>query len=982
MTTEAPAGRERNFVRGILPWVMAAAGLGLYLLTINRWVTLASLPVAAKITGWDWRPAMFQPVFYLVTSPLRLLPEGWVPLALNLLTAVFAALTLALLARAVALLPHDRLPLQRAVEHSDHSLLSIPAAWLPPVLAVLVCGLQVGFWQHAVVATGEMLDLLLLAYITRCLLEYRISLSPSWLNKAALVFGLGMANAWTFWGLALLFLAALIWLKGVRFFDTRFLLQIALCGLAGLSIYLVWPILQNLISDAPVPIGQELRHVLGTQFGVAQFLFRRFNDNRHVALIVALTSLLPLLVLCLRWRSHSGDQTAAGSSISTLTAYFIHAFFLVACVWAAFGPSFSPHQAGRKLGLELPFLSLYFIGALCAGYYSGFFLLVCGRRPRGMRVRTTPTSNLLRQAAQAAVWALVVLVPAGLLYLNWPTIRAGDLPLLRTYANQVVSSLPPQGAIVLADDSNRLLLLHAALERAGTSERFLLLDSQALPFAENRAHIQRRNRSFAPLQSPTAGAGFWTNTALLDSVALIRMLDSLSRSNEFYYLHPSFGYYFEQWYAVPRGGAYQMLKYPREALGPPPLSAQDIQANEAFWRSAMPTVQEVLQIVSGPDRRRRDLRRRLTDWLRVMPEPPGPALAVANWYSIALDFWGVQLQRNGRLPDAADRFQKALELKPNSIAAEANLKSNTHLLAGASVPFENPDAVEDRRFGRYRTWQEAVAECGPFDEPAFCYKLGLVLGHGGLYRQAGQQFERVIALVPQSNSIPARLMLAQLYGVWQQPDRVLEHIREIRALPAFPAQEAAARADVAFLEASAYLAKTNFPQADVIIQTVLLTRPDDPQLPSRAAVIYTSHQRWTNALAMLDRQLRLVPDDVGALINRGYLFIKLGEFTNALPPLTRALSIETNNVQARFNRAVAYLRAEKLDEAQADYQQLLKLAPGAGQIYYGLGEIAYRKRDTNAALRYYQSYLTDCLPNSEQAQFATARLKELKPGTP
>jgi tetratricopeptide (TPR) repeat protein len=923
---------------------------------------------------------MFQPVFYLITSPLRWLPETWVPLALNVLTAVFAALVLALLARAVALLPHDRLPLQRAVEHSDHSLLSIPAAWLPPVLAVLVCGLQVGFWQHAVVATGEMLDLLLLAYVIRCLLEYRISHSQSWLNKAAFVFGLGMANAWAFWGLALLFLAALIWLKGVRFFDTRFLVQVALCGLAGLSIYLVWPILQNLTSDAPVPIGQELRHVLGTQFGLVQFLFNRFNHNRHVALIVALTSLLPLLVLCLRWRSHSGDQTAAGSSISTLTAYFIHAFFLVVCAWAAFGPSFSPHQAGRTLNLELPFLSLYFIGALCAGYYSGFFLLVCGRRPRGMRIRTTPISNLLRQAAQAAVWALVVLVPAGLIGLNWPTISAGDLPLLRNYANQVVSSLPPQGAIVLADDSNRLLLLHAALERAGTSKRFLLLDSQALPFAEYRAHIQKHNRSFAPIQSPTAGAGFWTNNALLDSVALIRMLDSLSRSNEFYYLHPSFGYYFEQWHAVPRGGAYQMVKYPREVLGPPPLSPQDIQGNEAFWRSAMPTVQEVLQLVSGPDRRRRDLRRWLMDWLRVLPESPGPALAVANWYSIALDFWGVQLQRNGRLPEAAACFQRALELKPGSIAAEANLKCNAELQAGRRVPLENPDAIEDKRFGQYRTWQDAMMDCGPFDEPAFCYKLGLVLGQGGLYRQAGQQFERVMALTPQY--LPARLMLAQLYSVWQQPDRVLEMARQIRALPDFPSQEAAAKADVAFLEAGAYLAKTNFPQADAIILTVLVSQPDNPQLPSRAAVIYTSHQRWTNALAMLDRQLRLVPDDVSALINRGSLCIKLGEFTNALPPLTRALALQTNNLQARFNRAVAYLRAERLDEAQADYQQLLKVIPSASQVYYALGEIAYRKKDTNAAVGYYQSYLANCIPNSEQAQFAKARLKELKPGPP
>ena len=76
------------------------------------------------------------------------------------LTAFLAALSLALLARSVALLPFDRTWDARLRERSEFSLLSLKTAWLPVVLACAVAGLQLSFWEHATVFTGEMLDLL------------------------------------------------------------------------------------------------------------------------------------------------------------------------------------------------------------------------------------------------------------------------------------------------------------------------------------------------------------------------------------------------------------------------------------------------------------------------------------------------------------------------------------------------------------------------------------------------------------------------------------------------------------------------------------------------------------------------------------------------------------------------------------------------------------------------------------------------------
>ena len=143
----------------------------------------------------------------------------------------------------MALLPHDRTDAQREREHSDFSFLTIRSAWLPPVLAVLVCGLQLTFWEHATNCTGEMLDLLLFAFVIWSLLEYRLDEREWRLYLAALIYGAGMADNWAMVGFLPLFLTAMIWLRGLDFFNLRFLARMALCGLAGMLFYLLLPLL-------------------------------------------------------------------------------------------------------------------------------------------------------------------------------------------------------------------------------------------------------------------------------------------------------------------------------------------------------------------------------------------------------------------------------------------------------------------------------------------------------------------------------------------------------------------------------------------------------------------------------------------------------------------------------------------------------------------------------------------------------------------
>jgi hypothetical protein len=69
-------------------------------------------------------------------------------------------------------------------------------------------------------------------------------------------------------------------------------------------------------------------------------------------------------------------------------------------------------------------------------------------------------------------------------------------------------------------------------------------------------------------------------------VHLIGLLAALAKTNQLYYLHPSFGYYFEQFYLEPHGLVYKLKTLPEDTLLPPPLDKNLIAENEAFWARA------------------------------------------------------------------------------------------------------------------------------------------------------------------------------------------------------------------------------------------------------------------------------------------------------------------------------------------------------------------------------------------------------------
>jgi len=702
-----------------------------------------------------------------------------------------------------------------------------------------------------------------------------------------------------------------------------------------------------------------------------------FKTSRPMIALLSLTSLVPIFVIGIKWASYFGDTSRIGIILATITFHIAHAILFLACIWVAMDPPFSPRHAGAGQA----FLTFYYLGALSVGYFAGYFLLIFGSKSSRMR-RIPPYLNLINTAVKVAVWLLFLAVPAVLIGRNLPHIRVTNGPVFKQMASLMTESLPAKGAVVLSDDLRRLLLVRSILAQKGQEKDFIFVDSGpfndhlVLEYPDYHRFLKKNYGGRWPVELPKS------YRTLVSALAMIPLFSTLEKSNSLFYLHPSFGLYFERFYLEPHGLVYQFKSYTSTNPFPPALSEELIAQNEAFWnKAASEAMKPLLPFISTTHKGDKDsLLGVFTKMARLKHEPNRDASVMARFYSRALDYWAVELQKKGELEKAAAHFEQAIELSPNNIVAEMNLECNKKLRARQPTPVQPTKSVTDL-FGPYfRTWDTAIGENGPFDEPTFCYEQAQVFVQNKFFRQALHQFERVKEL--DRTHLSARLWLAQLYIMAQLPEQSMRLIKEIHQNKEdFPVNRTNVT-EVLFGEASTYLANKDRSGAETAIQTRLQQFETDkdlmPRLLAAASRIYFNFGAFSNALPLIEQQLAVTPDDMQALINKGYAYLQMQMFNEAIPPLTRVLQ-NTNSTPALLNRAIAYLRSGQLDSAQTDYEALQKALPKAYPVYYGLAEIAYLRKETNAAIRYCELYLANAAPNSEEAKFVSQRLAELKP---
>jgi len=956
---------ERNpdspdrFTTAVLPWLIGASGLLVYLVTLNWWVSFQSLDLINEVLGQVWPPALVHPLTWAVLTCFKFLPQAFTPLALNLFSAVCGALVLALVARTVALFQSN--DAGEARERSRSGMAAVPAGWIPPVLAAGACGLQLTFWEHATAVSDEMINLLLFAYITRNLFEFRADGNERWLGYAAFAYGAGIANDWGFMGFLPIFLAALIWFKQVEFFNGWFLLRLGGSALAGTSLYLLLPLVNRFWSATPTGFWEALK--TNWQYETESLL----GFPEWTLFLLTLMILLPVFVIAISPRQEKKDEGGDNELAVFLgkgSFRAAHAMFLGLSVWVALDLPFSP----RKIGAGLPLLPYYYLNALVMGYCGGY-LLRAGLGHFHSDDFFLMGTKLIAKVGAYWVCVLAVALPLELVWRNYSELRWTNGPALRRFAEQLYDGLPPGKSVALSDSAEQTILLQAALSAHGHDKDALVVDLAALPARRYQLAMARRYGGRWPVAPAANGPEVIGREELLDLVTQFGAREQLVC------LNPGFGYYQELYVDESRGLAHHLLPRLPGDLSLDHLDAAAAAANESYWQDQWEgAVRALAERASLEAASKHD--GGLIARTFLAREENRTAGGLRNAYARALDDWGAQLQRLGQWREAAVWFQRALSLRFVNLAPRINQLYNERQQRGETNRLDMHE-VESKfhdAFANYPTWERVVMESGPVDEPTFLNETARVLLYEGNVHEAAEDYARCLELAPDWTE--CKLWFAQSLVGCGNFERALAVVESVR-----PERDSLDQSQLAqrwFCRTLALQGLGRTKEADACISQFAREHGQQKDVLAMAVNLARQERHFELALDLLDQLLAREPGNAQWLSDKGTMQMELGRNDGSIASLTAALALAPTNGLIRLNRAVALLKAGQLDASRQDYEVLLKDAPNSEPILFGLEEIAWRQQKRDTAIGFCQQYLTNSSPQSAEYKLVANHLRTLQ----
>lgn len=892
-----------------LPWVIALAALILYLVTLHTWISFTSLPSISHIGGWHDLPQSKQPLLYLVTLPLKLLPAAYLPMAMNALSALFGALTLALLSRSTTLLPHDRTKEQRQREQSEHSFLTIKLNWIPPLFASLICGLQLSFWQHSTSGTGEMLNVLLFAYIIRSLLEYRINHKIKWLTKATIACAISIPNNWGMIGFLPLFGVALLWTGRMRLFDNKTWLKLLLITIPCLSLYLLLPLIA-IINGGEFTFYEVLTDNLGDQ---KSFLANLFN-NRLIIMVLGCTAILPLLLLGIRWPVNFGDTNAAASAITSFLLRLVHFLFLVACVYTAFDHIFSPRKiikAQQVIGIGTPFLTFYYLGSLSAGYFLGYLLLLFGKVDSRQWQKPTLLSKTLNRGAFIGLIVAALITTSALAWKNTATIwRHNKNDITNNYSKWLMQKIPTGNTILMSDGdmSPQRELLKAQIASSNREGTTLLIDTHRLASPKYHKSLAKIDSIWPELSEEVE------ESIRVDEFLILKKIREVIKNTPVYYTHPSFGYFFEQFYGQPKNGIFHLSNYEfnQDSLEKPKIS-KNTAAKEIDNLNSTKNLFQNFASQAG------DLHQENFD----------DTLMIMGWLSRNLNANGVAMSRSDHNKEAETFFLTANNFFKGSLngnlIAQSNLKQLRKLQEKTSSEIATNkeldkflknfhDTLEDFLNGQNQQVQSQKIDrilktYGPLDDSKSCLLLGQFFANREQIRQAYHELVRATELT--TTDPEPLLYIANMFVSYGMPEKTKTFINQLIAMNKKNAFPIAQQVQLISIQSSIILNQTDLKKAEEFLIKKLEPYIDTPSGLQAKLSFYINNELLEKSLPVLNLWIKENPDDIDALVGKGLLLAQLKEFDSAIKTLENALNKASVSLKSNIQSQLAGVYVEK-----------------------------------------------------------------------
>ena len=289
-------------------------------------------------------------------------------------------------------------------------------------------------------------------------------------------------------------------------------------------------------------------------------------------------------------------------------------------------------------------------------------------------------------------------------------------------------------------------------------------------------------------------------------------------------------------------------------------------------------------------RRNEDYRTEVSIWKDTVAKCPKNVRAHYNLAKVLLDA--------GRVREAVDQCDEALQLEPDSFGAHQNLGNALYRLGRVQ------DAI-----GHY----EEALRIRPASAESH-NDLGLALAHQGKPEDAIRHLEQALQIKPD-------------YG----------------------------EAHANFADVLAQVGR--IPEAIGHYEEALRLRPDLAAAHCNLGNVLMRVNRVPEAVAHYEQALRIDPDYAAAHVNLGAALAKLGKPDDAIRHYEQALRIKPDYAEAHMNLGNALLAQGRVTEAMVHYEEALRVKPGYAEAHMDLGNALLTQGKVQGAIEHYEEAL-------------------------
>jgi tetratricopeptide (TPR) repeat protein len=256
---------------------------------------------------------------------------------------------------------------------------------------------------------------------------------------------------------------------------------------------------------------------------------------------------------------------------------------------------------------------------------------------------------------------------------------------------------------------------------------------------------------------------------------------------------------------------------------------------------------------------------------------------------------GVALTEQGRLDEAIEHLQKALEIHPGHPECHNNL-GNALLQAG-----QVDEAIEHL--------QKAL-QINPGDEEA-CYNLGNALLQKGNVDEAIAHYQKALQIKPDFTEAHNNL-------------------------------------------GNALLQKGRVDEAITHCQEAIQLKPDYAEAHFNLANVLARQGKSSDAIGQYQKAIKIKPGYADAHYNLGVVLARQGRLDEAVEQYRETIGMRPDDVNAHGNLAKVLAAQGKFDEAVKEYQRTVELAPDSARAHFGFGQALQSQGDIKAAMAEYR----------------------------